>query len=55
MPRQQRTFLANDAALVPRNSGRTESGKKFDGHGTIFCPPSPPFFGLADSGRISRL
>jgi hypothetical protein len=54
MPRKERALLADDAALVPRNSDRTEDGKKFAGHGITSCPPCPPFFGLTDSCRISR-
>jgi hypothetical protein len=52
MSGQQRSFLTDDAALVPGDAVRTEGRKKINGHGSASCPPDPPFFGKADPNRI---
>jgi hypothetical protein len=54
VPRQERPFLADDAALVPGDAGGTKGGEKIVGHGFISRPPGPPFFGHADRQMIPR-
>lgn len=55
MPRQERAFLANDAALVPGDAGGTKGGEKIGGRQFISCPPGLPVFGHADRYRIPHL
>jgi hypothetical protein len=54
MLRQERSLLADCAALVPGEAGGADGRQQFGGHSSASSPPSPPFFNHVDAEGITR-